>query len=134
MACGMKFAHCRLWEAFVKTHKYCIYWPLPSQCSIYCTSGSLRAPPTANSGRISYYRPFSIKFCLLRLRQSRRSIGEHLLIYCTVYSIQHISPVCTVYCVYGSSRAPPKALSRQNLILKACSMKFAHCRLWEALV
>jgi hypothetical protein len=38
-----------LWEALVKTHKYCIYWP-----------------PTAYSGRILYYRPFGIKFYLLR--------------------------------------------------------------------
>jgi hypothetical protein len=29
---------------------------------------------------------------------------------------------------------PPKALSIQIFILEACSMKFAHCRLWEALV
>jgi hypothetical protein len=45
--------------------------------SIYCTYGSLRGPPTAYSGRISYHRPFSIKFCPLRAL-GRDPINEHL--------------------------------------------------------
>jgi hypothetical protein len=98
MACCMKFAHCRLWEALVKTHKYCIYWPLFSQYSIYCTYGSLRALPTSYSGRISYYRPFSIKFCLMRTLGGIHEDPKVKIGWYTAYSTYPLSAQCLWAC------------------------------------
>jgi hypothetical protein len=62
----LQFGNCKYISQELRQGQSRVRSRVRSQClhSIYCTYGSLRALPTAYSGRILYYRP--LKFCLLR--------------------------------------------------------------------
>jgi hypothetical protein len=89
----MKFAHLRLWEALVKTHKY--LYILAIVCIIYTVfMGVNEHLPQPTVGKFHSIDPLLSIFPAENFgRHSRRSIGEHMLIY----SIQHISSFTVVY-------------------------------------